>query len=506
MIMNRARSSGCLQDIYHFASQKARGDLFQVADDLGSRYGSCGKQWPQALPMAQFNNGAASFTSVDDRLINVGLPSHAKTLTIGRHRRASSDSFNDVFEAIDPVQNLHMSDAPGLVAAELEELNDEQLLSMFMDVDSMDALVPDAMAFSAGGMHDKGASQAKVKQESQENDSGLGRSVAKDDNGNEEFLDHQSTSSGEGYGDEDSGDELCSSSFPAQGRAFGGNRKVVATDATGKVVLHANNKNDPSALDPKRAKRILANRQSAQRSRMRKLQYISELEKRVSMLQGEIGALTPQITFLAKKRSGVDAENAELRRRIDALAQETRAKDAANDTLRQELTGLSTGKPAPTLESVSAAVRLEPLPDALPLPSLGKGDTLDAASASMAVPLAFPLPAEPSGGAEHLQGQGAGQPARGVRQQQQQLLGVGTPTTGEDGGVGWGTFAAYADPFVGSFIVPFVRTKPAWYTHRWHVLPSYGQATGGRDIAAVACPSLREPERMTRHAATHVAV
>nr|DAD22728.1 TPA_asm: hypothetical protein HUJ06_024191 [Nelumbo nucifera] len=38
-------------------------------------------------------------------------------------------------------------------------------------------------------------------------------------------------------------------------------------------------------VDPKRVKRILANRQSAQRSRVRKLQYISELERSVTTLQ-----------------------------------------------------------------------------------------------------------------------------------------------------------------------------------------------------------------------------
>ncbi|KAL5221927.1 hypothetical protein ABZP36_026640 [Zizania latifolia] len=37
--------------------------------------------------------------------------------------------------------------------------------------------------------------------------------------------------------------------------------------------------------DPKKVKRILANRQSAQRSRVRKLQYISELERIVTTLQ-----------------------------------------------------------------------------------------------------------------------------------------------------------------------------------------------------------------------------
>uniref|UniRef100_A0A8I6XQT0 BZIP domain-containing protein n=1 Tax=Hordeum vulgare subsp. vulgare TaxID=112509 RepID=A0A8I6XQT0_HORVV len=40
--------------------------------------------------------------------------------------------------------------------------------------------------------------------------------------------------------------------------------------------------------DPKRVKRILANRQSAQRSRVRKLQYISELERCVTTLQVHI--------------------------------------------------------------------------------------------------------------------------------------------------------------------------------------------------------------------------
>ncbi|CAA3008823.1 basic leucine zipper 61-like [Olea europaea subsp. europaea] len=44
------------------------------------------------------------------------------------------------------------------------------------------------------------------------------------------------------------------------------------------------NSNDKIS-DPKRIKRILANRQSAQRSRVRKLQYISELERSVNSLQ-----------------------------------------------------------------------------------------------------------------------------------------------------------------------------------------------------------------------------
>ncbi|GLT55678.1 hypothetical protein SLA2020_287780 [Shorea laevis] len=43
--------------------------------------------------------------------------------------------------------------------------------------------------------------------------------------------------------------------------------------------------NPDSIIDPKRVKRILANRQSAQRSRVRKMQYKSEHERRVITLQ-----------------------------------------------------------------------------------------------------------------------------------------------------------------------------------------------------------------------------
>ncbi|XVF70106.1 hypothetical protein PTKIN_Ptkin11bG0135800 [Pterospermum kingtungense] len=48
----------------------------------------------------------------------------------------------------------------------------------------------------------------------------------------------------------------------------------------------ASSSNGDPIIDPKRVKRILANRQSAQRSRVRKLQYISELERSVTALQG----------------------------------------------------------------------------------------------------------------------------------------------------------------------------------------------------------------------------
>nr|AAX95461.1 bZIP transcriptional activator RSG-related [Oryza sativa Japonica Group] len=51
-------------------------------------------------------------------------------------------------------------------------------------------------------------------------------------------------------------------------------------------------------LDPKRAKRILANRQSAARSKERKIKYTGELERKVQTLQTEATTLSTQLTLL----------------------------------------------------------------------------------------------------------------------------------------------------------------------------------------------------------------
>ncbi|KAL5665141.1 hypothetical protein ACJX0J_025249, partial [Zea mays] len=84
---------------------------------------------------------------------------------------------------------------------------------------------------------------------------------------------------------------------------------------------------DGVAADPKRVKRILANRQSAQRSRVRKLQYISELERSVTGLQMEVSALSPRVAFLDHQRSLLTVGNSHLKQRIAALAQDKIFKD-----------------------------------------------------------------------------------------------------------------------------------------------------------------------------------
>ncbi|XP_052178641.1 basic leucine zipper 61-like [Diospyros lotus] len=89
--------------------------------------------------------------------------------------------------------------------------------------------------------------------------------------------------------------------------------------------------------DPKRIKRILANRQSAQRSRVRKLQYISELERSVTSLQAEVSVLSPRVAFLDHQRLVLNVDNSALKQRIAALAQDKIFKDAHQEALRREI-------------------------------------------------------------------------------------------------------------------------------------------------------------------------
>uniref|UniRef100_J3N694 BZIP domain-containing protein n=2 Tax=Oryza brachyantha TaxID=4533 RepID=J3N694_ORYBR len=92
-----------------------------------------------------------------------------------------------------------------------------------------------------------------------------------------------------------------------------------------------------SLLDPKRAKRILANRQSAARSKERKIKYTSELEKKVQTLQTEATTLSTQLTLLQRDTSGLTAENRELKLRLQSMEEQAKLRDALNDALREEV-------------------------------------------------------------------------------------------------------------------------------------------------------------------------
>ncbi|KAL2469309.1 Basic-leucine zipper (bZIP) transcription factor family protein [Forsythia ovata] len=89
--------------------------------------------------------------------------------------------------------------------------------------------------------------------------------------------------------------------------------------------------------DPKRAKRILANRQSAARSKERKMRYIAELEHKVQTLQNEATTLSAQLTLLQRDSAGLTSQNNELKFRLQAMEQQAQLRDALNEALTAEV-------------------------------------------------------------------------------------------------------------------------------------------------------------------------
>ncbi|GLT69156.1 hypothetical protein SLA2020_413310 [Shorea laevis] len=91
------------------------------------------------------------------------------------------------------------------------------------------------------------------------------------------------------------------------------------------------------SVDPKRVKRILANRLSAARSKERKMRYIAELEHKVQTLQTEATTLSAQLTMLQRDSAGLTTQNNELKFRLQAMEQQAQLKDALNDALAAEV-------------------------------------------------------------------------------------------------------------------------------------------------------------------------
>ncbi|ESQ51722.1 hypothetical protein EUTSA_v10016790mg [Eutrema salsugineum] len=102
-------------------------------------------------------------------------------------------------------------------------------------------------------------------------------------------------------------------------------------------------------IDPKRAKRIWANRQSAARSKERKTRYIFELERKVQTLQTEATTLSAQLTLLQRDTNGLTVENNELKLRLQTMEQQVHLQDELNEALKEEIQHLKvlTGQAAP---------------------------------------------------------------------------------------------------------------------------------------------------------------
>jgi len=87
--------------------------------------------------------------------------------------------------------------------------------------------------------------------------------------------------------------------------------------------------------DPKRVKQ-----QFAQRSRVRKLQYIAELERSVQTLQAEGLEVSAELDFVDQQNLMLSLENKALKQRLDSLTQEQLIKHLQQEMLEREITRL----------------------------------------------------------------------------------------------------------------------------------------------------------------------
>ncbi|GAB2270605.1 hypothetical protein Dimus_005487 [Dionaea muscipula] len=144
-----------------------------------------------------------------------------------------------------------------------------------------------------------------------------------------------------------------------------------------------------SLIDPKRAKRILANRQSAARSKERKLRYTTELERKVQTLQTEATSLSAKVAILQRDRTGLAAENRELKLRLQALEQQAQLRDDLHKALREEVQRLRVATGKSPSGTGNAAIRGLPLQFSLPV----QGGNTKQTERQQQVHLTLPSPA-----------------------------------------------------------------------------------------------------------------
>ncbi|PON81596.1 Basic-leucine zipper transcription factor [Trema orientale] len=258
--------------------------------------------WPDVVSHAKLPSLATNPSWVDEFL-------DFSTARRGSHRRSVSDSIT-FLEApmLDECRGGGGGAAPpggaGL-PGEFDRFDDEQFMSMFNDeIGSM------AAAAAAAGPTVSSTSNPSTPSDH--------NSINDDEK--EMRLDDRSDSKRQVKNESEEVESQCNSDSQANPNS------TTTTNAANDRII-----------DPKRVKRILANRQSAQRSRVRKLQYISELERSVTSLQAEVSVLSPRVAFLDHQRLLLNVDNSALKQRIAALAQDKIFKDAHQEALKREI-------------------------------------------------------------------------------------------------------------------------------------------------------------------------
>ncbi|XP_072976964.1 transcription factor RF2b-like [Typha angustifolia] len=219
---------------------------------------------------------------------------HPTSIRGGHHRRARSEFAFRIPEDLDQSSGDPVSD---------EIASEDDLFSTFMDMDKLDSRPEGSGSGSDGGV---------CRDRMAEGEAAAASKPKHRHSNSVDWCSIMSSRSGKGEG-------------------------VFGEVMEAKKAMTAEQLKELAAIDPKRAKRILANRQSAARSKERKARYMSELERKVQNLQIEATTLSAQLTLFQRDTTGLSAENAELKLRLQAMEQQAQLCDALNEALKQEV-------------------------------------------------------------------------------------------------------------------------------------------------------------------------
>ncbi|XP_074337762.1 uncharacterized protein At4g06598-like, partial [Apium graveolens] len=113
-----------------------------------------------------------------------------------------------------------------------------------------------------------------------------------------------------------------------------------ATDTNGQNESGESSDQSQAKPSASKAEAKRAKQQSAHRSRVRKLQYIAELERHVHLFQTETLKLAGEFEFLDQQNLILGMENRALRQRLESLSQEQLVRNLEHDMLERELVRL----------------------------------------------------------------------------------------------------------------------------------------------------------------------
>ncbi|GAY32074.1 Basic leucine zipper 34 [Citrus sinensis] len=113
-------------------------------------------------------------------------------------------------------------------------------------------------------------------------------------------------------------------------------RALTPIDSSSKIEPQKSVASNDHGKGPKRMKRLLANRVSAQRSRLRKLAYMEKLKKEIDNEEARLSVLLPLVSHYETECKVLGKMNREMKEMMEALENETAAKEAEFQALMEE--------------------------------------------------------------------------------------------------------------------------------------------------------------------------